>query len=204
MNSSIRIALLAAVAVAGMTACTSTPASQHNSAPQTSSTPTSTSSSETSSPPPPVVTEVVTQTVTNPPKPDAAVQTDNRIGYGGIKIGMTLDEVRAAGLTDLTWDSDGDPFCVADRKLTISKKFGVVRIVLPAEAKTSKGVGVGSTFADVRKAYPNASEYRDGWSARLNDEVVGYAFVGEPGNDANKVELVKLTSSKADCSLALL
>ncbi|KJK47592.1 hypothetical protein UK23_20030, partial [Lentzea aerocolonigenes] len=94
MNSSIKIALVAAVAVGAMTACTSTPAPKNNAAPATSSS--SAPTSETSSPPPPVaVTSVVTQTVTNQPQPQAVVKVDNRIGYGALKLGMTLDEVKA-------------------------------------------------------------------------------------------------------------
>lgn len=198
MNNSIKLALVAAVAVAGIAACTSTPAPRHDAVSQPSSTPTS----ETSSPPT-VVTEVVIQTVTNPnpPAPDAVAEVDHRFGYGVIKLGMTLDEARAAGLTDLTWDSNDN--CVADDKLAISKKYGIVRISLPKDAKTSKGIGAGSTFADVKRAYPNASEYRAGWSAKLTDEV-GYSFLGEPGNDANKVTGLKLGTSQADCAMAFL
>jgi hypothetical protein len=121
-----------------------------------------------------------------------------QIGYGEIKLGTTLDEARAAGLTELTWQSDGD-ICVADDKLAISKRYGVVRISLPPDAKTSNGIGVGSTFAEVRNAYPNAAEFRSGWSALLNDKVE-YAFLG----DANKVVRVKLISRDADCSMAYL
>lgn len=196
MNSSIKIALLAAVAVAGMAACTSAPASQNNAAPQTSATPTS----ET---PPPVVTEVVTQTVTNPPKPQGVTNVDGHTGYGSIKLGMTLDEARAAGLTDLTWQSDGDGACVGDGKISVSKKYGIVRIMLPADAKTSKGIGVGSTFGDVKRAYPDASEYRGGWSASATGDA-SYSFLGEPGSDANKVSGMKLTLNGADCAMFLL
>lgn len=106
MNNSIKLAFVAAFAAVGIAACTSTPVPENNAAPQTFSTPTSTPTSETSSPLT-VVTEVVTHTVTNPPKPDAVIKVDNRIG-------------------------------------------------------------VGATFAEVKKAYPNASEYRGGWSAPLN------------------------------------
>ncbi|MET9627449.1 hypothetical protein ABZX92_08290 [Lentzea sp. NPDC006480] len=205
MNSSIKIALVAVVGVAAMTACTSAPAPKNNVAPQTSS---STPISETSSPPPPVVvTSVVTQTVTNPPQPQAVVKVDNRIGYGALKLGMSLDEVRAAGLTTLTWESDGDANCVADGSLAISKKFGIVRISLPADAKTSKGIGAGSTFAEVKAAYPDAREYRDGWSTTLSGKA-GYAFLGDLRNerfaDSDVVIGMKLTSSDADCAMAYL
>lgn len=148
MKNSIKLAFFAVVALAGISACTATPAPQ------------------------------------------------NRIGYGEIKLGTTLDEARAAGLTELTWQSAGDDVCVADDKLAISKRYGVVRISLPPDAKTSTGIGVGSTFAEVRNAYPNAAEFRSGWSALLNDKVE-YAFLGE-----ETVVGVKLISRDADCSMA--
>jgi hypothetical protein len=130
-------------------------------------------------------------------------RVDNRLGYGALKIGMTIEEARAAGLTDLTWDSEGDSFCVRDSKITVSKKFGVVRITLPAGASTSKGIGVGASFGDVTRAYPDASEYRSGWSAKVGDNAL-YDFVGEPGDLANKVQRIRLVAHGVDCSTAIL
>ena len=196
MKNSIKIAVVAAIAAVGLAACTNTPAQDQNAAPAPQ-----TQSSETAAPPPSVVTEVVTSTVTNPPKPQSVTdQTDNRPGYGALKLGMTLEEARAAGLTNLTWDDD---ICVGDDKVAISKNHGVVRITLPADAKTSKGIGTGSTFGDVKKAYPNAQEYRGGYSARVTDQW-GYTFKGDPGNDANKVATITIGSSVADCAMYLL
>ncbi|MEU0879973.1 hypothetical protein ABZ345_15325 [Lentzea sp. NPDC005914] len=188
MNRSL--ILVSAAAALALAACTSTPDS--NSAPA----PTTSTSSTT-----PVVTEVVTQTVTNPPAPDAVTKVDGRIGYGATKLGMTLDEARAAGLTKLTWEGSVDAGCAADDKIAVSKKYGIERITLPKDAKTSKGIGVGSTFAEVKKAYPDASEYRAGWSASI-DTNAHYAFLGEPGSDANKVVAIKIGASNVECSMA--
>lgn len=199
MNSSVKIAFVAAFAAVGIAACTATPAVQNNAAAPTSSTP----ASETSTPPPSVVTEVVTATVTNQPKPEAVTKTDDRIGYGPIKLGMTLDEARAAGLTNLTWASDGDGACVGDDKIAVSKKYGIVRISLPLDAKTSKGIGVGSTFGDVKRAYPAATEYRGGWSAGVGDHAF-YSFIGNLGSDTNKVVSMKLGATVTDCAMAIL
>jgi hypothetical protein len=152
--------------------------------------------------PPSVVTEVVTSTVTIPPKPQA-VKSDGRLGYGALKLGMTLEEARAAGLTTLTWESEGDGTCVGDAKIAVSKKHGVVRISLPTDGRTSKGIGAGSTFAEVKRAYPNATEYRGGWSVDLDGTNL-YAFTGEPGNDANEVATVKLGAKVTDCAMYLL
>jgi hypothetical protein len=198
MNRSI--ILIAVAAAFGLAACTSTPAPEQNAAPvaQVPST--------TVAPPAQVVTEVVTATVTNPPNPQAVVKVDNRLGYGALKLGMTLEEARAAGLTGLTW-SDAISGCVADDKVAISKKYGVERITLPADAKTSKGIGVGSTFAEVKRAYPGASEYRDGWSAGV-DGSAGYAFMGSPKldhfADTDTVFRVKIDATTVDCAMAFL
>lgn len=203
MNNSIKLALVAAVAVAGIAACTS--ASEQNAAPTTAAPTTGTPTSETSTPPS-IVTEVVTQTVTNPLQRQIVTKIDNRPGYGALKLGMTLEEARVADLTDLTWESPGDNACVADGKVAISKKYGVVRITLPADAETSKGVGVGSTFAEVKRAYPNASEYRAGWWAKVDDNF-GYEFLGGAGldhfADTDKVVRIKLVATGTDCALAI-
>lgn len=197
MNNSIKLAFVAALAVAGIAACTSTPVVENNAAPQTSSTPTSESPA-----PPVVVTEVVTSTVTNPPKRQAAVtKTDDRIGYGALKLGMSLDEARAAGLTTLAFESDRGNECVSDDKIAVSRRFGIERISLPLDARTSEGIGVGSTFGDVKKAYPTATEYRAGLSARINDHAF-YSFNGEPGSDASKVVAIKLGARDVYCSMA--
>lgn len=194
MNNSIKLALVAVFAAVGIAACTSTPAPENNAAPQTSATPTS----ETP-PPAPVVTEIVTHTVTNPPKPQAVLKIDNRLGYGALKLGMSLDEARAAGLTDLTFDSDAPGACVADDKIAVSRSHGIERISLPLDAETSKGIRVGSTFEDVRRAYPNAFEHRSGWAATIGDGAQ-YNFYG----DENEVTFIKLALSLGDCANALL
>jgi hypothetical protein len=192
------IVLVAIAATFGLAACTSTPAPQQNAAPVTQQ-PSGTTS---------IVTEVVTATVTNPPAPLAVMKPDDRLGYGALKLHMTLEEARATGQTDLTWEDAGDSPCVADGKVTISRKQGVVGIFLPAEAKTSKGIGIGSTVADVKRAYPDATEYRGGWTAAVDGDT-HYAFVSSSRSEddhvlTEEVAGIKLLANGADCMLSLL
>lgn len=208
MKNSIKIAFVAVIGIAGIAACTSAP-EQHNAVSvPTTQTPASAPSSVSSDPlTPPVVTAVVTETVTIPPKPQAVTKVDNRIGYGALKLGMTLDEARATGLTDLTFGRDGDASCVASGNLAISKKYGIERITLPVDAKTSAGIGVGSTIADVKKAYAGATEFRGGYSASV-DSTAHYQFVSSSKTghfaDSDKVEVIKIVANQIDCAMAAL
>ncbi len=198
MKNSIKIAFVAVIGIAGIAACTSAP-EQHNAVSvPTTQTPTSAPSSVPSDPlAPPVVTAVVTETVTIPPKPQAVTKVDNRIGYGALKLGMTLEEARATGLTNATYGTI--PGCASDSTVAVSKKYGVVRITLPKDAKTSAGIGVGSDYAAVKKAYPNATEYRAGYEADLGD--YWYDFEGSSSTryfkDTDKVHTIKLAGNNA-------
>jgi hypothetical protein len=183
------IVLVAIAATFGLAACTSTPVPQQNAAPVTQ-LPSGTTS------------------VTNPPAPQAVMKSDDRLGYGALKLHMTLEEARATGQTDLTWEDAGDSPCVADGKVTISRKHGVVGIFLPAEAKTSKGIGIGSTFADVKSAYPDATEYGAGWTAAVDGDT-HYAFLSSSKSEdyhvlTEEVAGIKLLANGADCMLSLL
>ncbi|ANZ37023.1 hypothetical protein BBK82_14040 [Lentzea guizhouensis] len=156
-----------------------------------------------------VVTGTTTATVTNADQPQAVRRADDRPGYGALKLGMTLDEVRAAGLTQLSWGGDDaqvDAGCAADEQIAVSKKYGIERITLPIGANTPKGIGVGSTFADVKKAHPDAKEYRAGYSASIGS--AHYAFLGigsaEHYQDSDEVLVIKLSTNAVDCPMAAL
>ncbi|SDH44671.1 hypothetical protein SAMN05216553_12270 [Lentzea fradiae] len=192
MKNAVKAALIAALAVAGAAACTSEPTP--SAAPATTTT--STTTEPAPAPSTSVVTEVVTATVTNPAKQPALVKTDTRVGYGALKLGMTLEEAKATGLagTDLVTH---DGVCWANERVSVSEQYGVVRISLPAGVSTSTGIGVGSTVDDVKRVHPDASEYRAGLSATL-DATSHFNFIINSG----RVVHIKIGANTADCVMA--
>ncbi|NGY61722.1 hypothetical protein G7043_22600 [Lentzea sp. NEAU-D13] len=198
MKIAIGIAIVIAAATVGIVA---TPDSRKSATP---TTPDPISAPPVSST---VVTEVTTVTVTNPAQPESLVKIDNRLGYGALKLHMTPEEAVAAGLEGLELEP-GAGACSIAENVAISRKYGIERITLPAESTTSLGIGVGSTVADVKKAYPNAKPFRGGFSVELND-TGGYTFsvtskLNGPFADTDKVEAVKLMASLVECPNAAL
>jgi hypothetical protein len=88
-----------------------------------------------------------------------------------VKLGMTEQQAKDAGLLgELTNNSPEG--CKAftlkespDMTVLIAPKEGIYVIDPGPTAKTPEGIGVGSTDAEVRKAYPQAKEFRGGLSA---------------------------------------
>lgn len=201
MKNAVKIAFAVAVATVGIAACTSAPVASRNTAsgtPEALATPPSSSST--------VVTEITTVTVTNPPAPDAFVNVDTRPGYGKLKLGMTSDEAIAAGLKGVTWAPGAT--CTSAENVVLSKKYGIERITLPTGSTTSRGIGVGATVTDVKKAYPDAKPYSGGYSVSLDENGI-YSFsvtskLNGPFQDSDKVEAIKLIAKKLDCANAAL
>jgi hypothetical protein len=214
MNHSIKIAVVAVIALVGAAACTNGSTQKPDAAPapviaSTTTTTTTTSASSAPEQPATVVTEVVTMTVTREPAPPAFVQkVDSRPGYGKLKLGMTLEEARETGLVGTIPDFDDNAnSCVMNSVVAVSKKYGVERITLPASARTSTGIGVGTTYSAVKKAHPDAVEYRHGYTARMAGFILNFqsrndAFM--PYRDTDTVAKIKLISSDLDCPNAAL
>jgi hypothetical protein len=184
MNRSLILVTIAAVL--GLTACTSTP-----------------TAAPTFAPPVPTMsyaTPVMTQTVTNPPK------LDDRLGYGALKLGMTLDEAKATGLAGTNFHVVRDGQCTYNDTVTVTDKGGVERIVLPKDAKTSAGIGVGATLEDVKKAYPGATEDALGYFAEIPGDARLLFETSDtlvPRKLTDKVATIKLFKRQLECMAAV-
>ncbi|HET9141348.1 hypothetical protein [Actinophytocola sp.] len=89
-------------------------------------------------------------------------------GYGPIKLGMSARDALATGLlgksqpyiqcTAYPFKGYSDP--LAGGKVAINPQFGVVDISAPRDvpAHTPEGIGIGSTEASTRAAYPELAE----------------------------------------------
>lgn len=117
------------------------------------------------------VTEIATVTVhapspTGSPAPNDTPAADvvHPEGYGALTLGMSGREARATGLLGKVDRSL--PECWRIEITRGERGFiyfnpngrGVVAIFAPSSAVTPEGIGVGSTRAEVRRAYPDVRE----------------------------------------------
>lgn len=90
------------------------------------------------------------------------------------------------------WDLKAQPTGSDSVGLYVSKKVGLALIASPAGVKTPQGIGIGSTDAELRKAYP-----------KLEESASGNLFIAVPGNP-EAVYNFQLSNGKLDgLSLAL-
>jgi hypothetical protein len=93
-----------------------------------------------------------------PTTPDAVALTND--GYGTLRLTMDAAEARDAGLTELRGSASAP--CRTGRTtdggvVYLSKQHGVAGIFLRNGMVTDRGIGLGSTKADVLAAYPNGT-----------------------------------------------
>lgn len=153
--------------------------------PTTTEPPPTTTMRTTTTPPPPASppgTERVAtrtgestheQTTTGQPPttPEPVVVTDavfGPTGYGPLVLGMSLDAAVATGaLGEALWDNG---ICTrypinGGGQVLVSHAYGTTAISAGPSARTPEGIAFGSTVADVRAAYPAATDYRYGVTA---------------------------------------
>lgn len=128
----------------------------------------------------PEAAPTTTRPATTVPKPattaDASITSASRFrvdGIGPVRIGMTLEQARAAsGLAMLHseggvcvgYQTDGAPAGLAFTAVEGSNRLDFVSVSQPSIATVS-GIRVGSTFAEVRRTYGDnlKGSVQDGW-----------------------------------------
>lgn len=125
-------------------------------------------------------------------------------GYGGLKLGMTAKQAQATGKIVRKmpgycsgWDYKAHPNPKDEIGLYISKKRGVAVIFAPDGARTPKGIGVGSTLSQIKKAYPSVKKQPSGYYATVPGNSKAYYYFGV--NQRNKLEEFGLGLNTQDC-----
>ncbi|GAT70042.1 hypothetical protein PS9374_05722 [Planomonospora sphaerica] len=96
-------------------------------------------------------------------------------GFGGVRLGMNAKKAKAT--KKIVFASGSGPCAAWDLKaypsgaLYISKKYGVAVIAAPKGVKTPRGIKIGSTGGQLKRAYPG-----------VRRAVNGYAVITVPGN----------------------
>lgn len=152
----------------------------------------------------------VTRTVTVESKPS----TSDSVGFGVLKLGMSEAAAVATGFLTRgpddalgchTYFTQGYP--QMEGAVVVSPTTGVVRITIPETAKTSMGIGVGSTLAELKARYPAATEYDSGFTFITNSTPSWYyKFLvdgtGGSFQDTDVVKTIRMQLESPECSLA--
>ena len=130
---------------------------------------------------------------------------------GPVLVGMTVDEANATGLFEPLEETDDDPCKEFNPPIqwkapnTESLKIRVEKGKITAlgirdGAKTAKGIGNGSTFGDVKAAYPDAkAEQSQGFGSTVyrkdGDKWLGMGFDEDPDQikDSSKLLYMEVT-----------
>ncbi|NUW35972.1 hypothetical protein HTZ77_31815 [Nonomuraea sp. SMC257] len=130
---------------------------------------------------PAAAAHAATEATGTPAAHTAARETFGPSGYGGVKLRMSAKAAAATGKISrlrgqdspscTSWQLKAHPVGHDAVGLYISKKRGVALIFAPQGARTPEGIGIGSTYTQIKKLYP-----------RLKTAASGYPYVDVAGN----------------------
>jgi hypothetical protein len=128
-------------------------------------------------------------------------------GYGGVNLGMSADEVLRTGV--VVADGPLSQPCSYYRFRTsapgstdvlVSAKLGVMLIDPRDGVRTPEGIGTGSSRADLRAAYPDASFDGPGLVASTGVPGKSGSLYRFELNDSGQVSHVSIQATGGDCA----
>ncbi|WP_143466690.1 hypothetical protein [Lentzea kentuckyensis] len=150
-----------------------------------------------------MATQVITQTVTNPPLPPGKAVIGS-FGYGDLKLGMTRQQALDVKLIGpvLEGGMPADSCTMhkitgTDQNVWVSTKLGVASIVFTPDM-TSDGVGIGATEATLKAEYTNLQPTEPNYSyfaVADNNPSAQFVF----GVKQGKVTAAFLALNNQDC-----
>jgi hypothetical protein len=133
-------------------------------------------------------------------------------GYGSLKLGQTVKQARATGAIVRKkavkegrctgWDLKKYRTAKDEANVYISSRLGVAAIFAGKGVKTPQGIRIGSTFKQVKAAYPDLKKEADGlFTAKTPGNKKAHYSISF-NTDTNKVAAIGLLLNKQDCNLA--
>jgi len=137
----------------------------------------------------------------------AAKPTLGPYGYGALKLGMTVKQAKATGTIVLSqpgdkvacssWNLKKFPIRENSVDVYISPKVGVAAIFSRKGMRTPEGIKIGSTFRDLKTAYPHIKkDYHGFYDTKVpGNKKAYYTFAVTKG----KVTQFGLALNDQDC-----